>query len=167
MATIASPNPLANESFGYAVAISGNTAVAGAPYEKVGKDLSAGYAYAFDASTGALMANFTSPNPQEGGDYGYSVGISGNTVVVGAIGESVGEDALAGRAYVYDNVAYAASAPVPINLTLVAEGAAAAALVVAAGVLAYRSHRTRQPARKLQDETSTAFVLSKTCHAFC
>ena len=51
------------------------------------------------ASAGTELA---SPNSQASGFFGYSVAISGTTVVVGAFGEAVGTAQLAGHAYVFD-----------------------------------------------------------------
>jgi uncharacterized protein (DUF2345 family) len=85
--------------FGRGVAISGNTVVAGAPGQFTNQQ---GEAYVFvkPASGWTNMtetARLTPSDGVEGDTFGYSVGISGNTVVVGALGALN----LQGAAYVY------------------------------------------------------------------
>jgi hypothetical protein len=66
-------------AFGFAVAISGDTAV-------VGEEESSGAAYVFvrNATTWTQQALLTASNAEAGDFFGMSVAISGNTVVVGA-----------------------------------------------------------------------------------
>ncbi len=90
--TLTSPNPRTGAvpgEFGLSVAVSGDTVAVGAPYEVVGASQTYPYgrAYVFDAATGALTANLTSPSPQDDGRFGSSVALSGSTLVVGAEGE--------------------------------------------------------------------------------
>ena len=97
--TLTSPTDEVGD-FGAAVAISGNLVVVGAP----GIDSSAGQAYVFSATTGALLWTLSSPNAVLGGSFGLSVAISGNLVVVGAPEENsaIGSVAVAGNAYVFN-----------------------------------------------------------------
>jgi|JI6StandDraft_1071083.scaffolds.fasta_scaffold00569_9 hypothetical protein len=87
----------AGDSFGRAVAISGNTLIVGAPYEDSvansvnGNPLdntaaAAGAAYVFISSGGtwSLQAYLKAGNSGAGDQFGYSVAISGDTVIVGA-----------------------------------------------------------------------------------
>ncbi len=96
---LTSPNVDAYGEFGSSVAISGTTVVVGAPYETASGFSSAGHAYVFRASTGALVSTLTSPNAQANGRFGISVAVSGPTVVVGAPFETVAGQTLAGHAY--------------------------------------------------------------------
>jgi len=100
--TLTSPNALAGGHFGESVSVSGTTVVVGAPDESAGGQDSAGNAYVFDATDGSFITELTSPTPQAGGEFGFSVSISGTTVVVGAPGEMVGPLLQAGHAYVLD-----------------------------------------------------------------
>ena len=104
--TLTSPNAQANGQFGRSVAVSGTTVVVGAPLESAGTPVQthAGHAYVFDATDGSLITTLTSPNAQTIGFFGFSVAVSGTTVVVGALGESAGTPAqtFAGHAYVFD-----------------------------------------------------------------
>ncbi|MGA3352731.1 MAG: FG-GAP repeat protein [Acidimicrobiales bacterium] len=84
------------DDFGYAVAISGTTLVAGAP----GYSKNAGRTYLF-AGSGQLWKQIGSLKGSDtaAGDYlGYSVGISGDVAVAGADGHSKS----AGRAYLFE-----------------------------------------------------------------
>src|SRR5438876_640920 len=67
-----------------------------APDERVGTTSGAGHAYIF-ATSGTFIAMLTSPTPQSGGAFGFSVGLDGVTVVVGAPGET----SQAGHAYIF------------------------------------------------------------------
>jgi len=95
-----SPNVQASGLFGFSVASSGGLVVIGAPHENVSGQLDAGHAYVLSAKTGALISTLTSPNAQTYGYFGYSVAISGKTVLVGAPYENVSGQLDAGHAYV-------------------------------------------------------------------
>ena len=71
-----------NDRFGYSVALSGDTALVGAP----GGDSSAGAAYVFERSgvTWTQRAELTSTDAGYDGRFGYSVALSGDTALVGA-----------------------------------------------------------------------------------
>jgi len=99
--TLTSPNAQFDGLFGLSVAISGTTVVVGAPRETVNSLPRAGHAYVFDATDGSITT-LTSPNAQAGGEFGWSVSISGTTVVVGAPFETVNALSEAGHAYVFD-----------------------------------------------------------------
>jgi hypothetical protein len=94
------------DGFGYSVAISGNTLVVGAPGVPVGGHAGQGAAYVFTAS-GSGWANMTQTAELTASDgvagdwFGYSVAISGNTVVVGAPDAMVGTNSDQGAAYVF------------------------------------------------------------------
>ena len=94
-------NTDAGDRFGYSVAISGDTVVVGAPGESsnatgIGGDQAdnsvpeAGAAYVFvrNGVTWTQQAYLKASNTDAGDEFGYSVAISGDTVVVGAYGES-------------------------------------------------------------------------------
>src|SRR5207253_225904 len=82
------------------VAVSGNTVVVGAAAEATG-GYQSGSAYVFNATTGALLTTLNNPTPAAYDDFGYSVAVSGNTVVVGAVGDDTGAQH-AGSAYVFN-----------------------------------------------------------------
>ena len=103
--TLTSPTPQStvfDRGFGFSVSISGTTVVVGAPEETANALSGAGHAYVFDATTGSLITTLTSPNAQMNGEFGFSVSISGTTVVVGATFETANAQSFAGHAYVFD-----------------------------------------------------------------
>jgi hypothetical protein len=101
--TLTSPNPEVNGFFGVSVSISGTTLVVGALGETANAHSGAGHAYVFDATDGSLITTFTSSTPETNGNFGYSVSISGTTVVVGAPTETANALSIAGHAYVFDS----------------------------------------------------------------
>lgn len=80
----------AGDYFGYSVAIEGNRIIVGARNEDPNGNLDAGCAYVFDLPPGSsswvettkLIASDVTPNRE---DAGYSVGLSGNSAIVGAL----------------------------------------------------------------------------------
>jgi len=95
LAGLKGSNTVTNDGFGYAVAISGTTAVVGAP----GHAGDAGRAYVFEkVGTGwKQAAQLKGSDTTAGDEFGESVAISGTTAVVGAPGHGKS----AGRAYVF------------------------------------------------------------------
>jgi hypothetical protein len=94
-----------DEGLGYSVAVSGKTVVAGAPSATVGGQASAGAAYVFTEGTNgwstSTQATELLPTKSEANaQFGYSVAISGKTIVVGATdAEVIGPEN--GAAYVF------------------------------------------------------------------
>jgi trimeric autotransporter adhesin len=93
-------NSEANDSFGFSVAVSGNTVVVSAPAEDsdaVGVDgnqesnlaLTSGAAYLFKRKDGEWEQNnyIKASNTNANDLFGFSVSISGNTILIGATGE--------------------------------------------------------------------------------
>ena len=91
------PEPETGDQFGFSVAISGDTVVVGAPYHDIPSG-GAGAAYIFtrSGSTWTQQQKIQSSDIEGGDDFGYSVAISGDTVIVGAFDESS-----AGAAYIF------------------------------------------------------------------
>ena len=106
--TLHSPNAYGtsdSDYFGYSVAISGNYAVVGAHGEKDAGGTNSGKAYIFDATTGSLLHTLHNPNaygPSATDQFGYSVAISGNRVVVGAWYEDDAPSNDSGKVYIFD-----------------------------------------------------------------
>jgi FG-GAP repeat protein len=93
-------NTEANDFFGFSVAVSGDTVVVGAPREASNATgvngnqsdnsaTSAGAAYVFvrSGTTWSQQAYLKASNTETGDDFGFSVAVSGDTIVVGAWGE--------------------------------------------------------------------------------
>jgi len=98
--TLLKPIPITDDQFGTSVAIDGNTVVVGAIGDDTGAT-DAGAAYLFDASSGSLNQTLLKSTPVTDDEFGTSVAIAGNTVVVGAIGDDTGATD-AGAAYLFD-----------------------------------------------------------------
>ncbi len=92
--TLIPSDPAPGDQFGFSVAVSGDTAVSGA----YAKDQKAGSAYVFERSGGlwAERQKLAASDAAAGNSFGDSVGISGDTVIAGAVGNG-GEP---GAAYV-------------------------------------------------------------------
>ena len=85
------------DEFGNTVAVSGNTAIIGAPY----RNSYQGAAYVFTCSgtpcTWRQQQELTAADGAHGNVFGYSVAVSGNTALIGAIGNNSSR----GAAYVF------------------------------------------------------------------
>lgn len=93
----------AGDRFGYSVAVSGDTAVVGAPY----RNSSRGAAYVFVRNAGTWVQPEQQKLVAIGGEandgFGWSVAISGETIIVGVFSDNVVGDTLnkEGSAYVF------------------------------------------------------------------
>ena len=90
----------AQDYFGRAVAVSGTTAIVGAPWDDDNGDTS-GSAYLFDTTTGAQVAKLLPSDGASADYFGYAVAISGTTAIVGAWANDA-PVANAGSAYLFD-----------------------------------------------------------------
>jgi hypothetical protein len=96
-AKLTAPDPAANDSFGYSAAISGSTAVIGAPGDN--SNTGAAYVFVHSAGTGwSRQATLIASDAASGAELGYSVALYGSTAVLGAVAGNLG----AGAAYVFD-----------------------------------------------------------------
>ncbi len=83
---IIAPDASAADQYGFAVAIDGDTAVVGAPFKDgTQSDQGKVYVYTRNALTGvwALTDTLLSPTPRKSGQFGFSVAVSGNRIIVG------------------------------------------------------------------------------------
>lgn len=102
--------------YGSSVGISGggNTVVVGGPLVTVGSNAGQGAAYVFVApstgwaTTSTATAELNATGGAAGSELGYSVGISGTTVVAGATGATIVSSTQPGAAYVFTSTAVAA-----------------------------------------------------------
>jgi hypothetical protein len=111
-AKLTASDGLAGDQLGFAVALSGATAVAGAPHDEVGVNSSQGAAYVFSQpgdgwgskEIGEIVtqaAKLTASDGAADNELGQSVGISATTVVAGAPLAKVGSNMEQGKAYVF------------------------------------------------------------------
>jgi hypothetical protein len=101
--TLSNPDPAVDDQFGNAVAVSGDRVVVGAYGDDTGAG-NAGTVYAYDlGGETPAMPTLTLHDPSPAGDdqFGISVAVSGNRLVVGVYGDDTG-GLDAGAAYVYD-----------------------------------------------------------------
>src|SRR5580765_403385 len=77
---------------GYSVAVDGNIAVVGAPYETAGA-LESGVVRVYDAFAGRLLQTLTNRSPEDFEYFGVAVAISGTRVVIGASQDNTGAPA--------------------------------------------------------------------------
>jgi hypothetical protein len=96
----------AEDKLGWSVAASDDTIVVGAPLHKVGSNVSQGAAYVFVMpalgwASATQTAELTASGGAAGDALGFSVAVSGDTIVVGAPGHTVGSDPGQGTAYVF------------------------------------------------------------------
>jgi hypothetical protein len=93
----------AGDAFGTAVALSGNTALIGAPNDQAVGATRTGVAYVFrgQGTSWTLEARLTAPDPNADDFFGSSVALYGETAVVGAQGDDITSGADAGSAYVF------------------------------------------------------------------
>lgn len=100
---VSNPSPQSQDEFGGALAMSGDLLVVGAHKKDIGAE-DAGAAYVFDLTSltpGVPVQVIHNPESAIGDWFGYSVGVSGERVVVGAPNDDAGASN-AGRAYVFD-----------------------------------------------------------------
>ncbi|MFN2500688.1 MAG: carboxypeptidase regulatory-like domain-containing protein [Pyrinomonadaceae bacterium] len=97
------PAGAANDFFGGNVAISGDTAVVGADSDDVGANRDQGSAFVFvrTGTTWALQSQLNAVGGAADDQFGSSVAISGDSVIVGAFADDVGTNGQQGSAYVF------------------------------------------------------------------
>ncbi len=93
----------ANDAFGNAVALSGDTILVGVPTHQVGTNAAQGaaYVYARSGTTWTQQQELTAADGLANDQFGVSVSVSGETVLVGASSHTVGNNAHQGSAYVF------------------------------------------------------------------
>jgi len=92
----------AGDQFGAAVALSGNTAVIGAPFDDVtGVDEGSAYVFVRNGASWSLQQKLNTTDGAANDGFGFSVVLSGDTVVVGALFDDIGTTADQGSAYVF------------------------------------------------------------------
>jgi hypothetical protein len=94
------------DQLGYSVAVSGSTIVAGARFHLVGANARQGAAYVFTMPTSGWAnatqtAELTASDGAKGDQLGYSVAVSGSTIVAGAPLHEVGANSEQGAVYVF------------------------------------------------------------------
>ena len=92
------------DQFGFSLAASADLALIGAPAHEVAANADQGQAYVFLQSSGAwrdLGAPLVAADGAIGDNFGFSMAMSGDTVVIGAPGHRVDDQPFQGAAYVF------------------------------------------------------------------
>lgn len=106
--TLTNPNAFgttASDFFGFDVDIDGNYAIVGAYQEDYSGGSGSGRAYIYNVTTGALVHTLDDPNAfstPAGDQFGWSVGISGNNAIIGALNEDDSGGSGSGKAYIFN-----------------------------------------------------------------
>ena len=97
-AKLTASDAAAGDRLGISVAISGDTIVVGADFDNdAGSFSGSAYVFVRSGTSWSQQAKLTAGDGAAGDQFGFNVGISGETVVVGAVGDDSG----AGSAYVF------------------------------------------------------------------
>jgi hypothetical protein len=93
-------------SFGTSVSISGDTAVIGTGNERFGPFNNVGAIYIFERIDGVWTqkVRISNPDPANSDQFGYSVGVSGNTIIASSHGDDNGPFFSSGSAYIFVRV---------------------------------------------------------------
>ncbi len=92
------------DQFGGSVAVSGDTAVVGAPGDQCpagGESCGAAYVYGFDGTSWVEVQKLTASDAAVNDFFGFSVSVSGDTAVVGSLGHACPAGENCGAAYVF------------------------------------------------------------------
>ena len=94
----------AGDTFGNAVVFEGDTALIGAYAALIGENFSQGAAYVFTLQDGTWTQaqKLVAPDGQMFENFGYSLGLSGTTAMIGADAAQVGANSFQGAVYVFD-----------------------------------------------------------------
>jgi hypothetical protein len=94
----------ADNFFGWSVAISDSTIVVGAWPDDIGANVDQGSAYVFNRVGGSWIETqkLTASDGTVGDHFGWSVAVSGSTIIVGALSDKIGANFFQGSAYVFD-----------------------------------------------------------------
>jgi hypothetical protein len=102
-AKLTAPDGMPNDSFGQTVSLDGDTALAGAPFAKVGDNFlqGAGYVFTRSGTTWSLQTKLTADDGQPLDRLGFAVALDGNTAFCSALGASFNGETNRGAAYVF------------------------------------------------------------------
>jgi FG-GAP repeat protein len=102
-AKLIAPDGMPNDSFGQTVSLDADTALAGAPFAKVGDNFLQGAAYVFTRSgaTWSLQTKLTTDDGQPLDRLGFAVALDGNGALCSALGASFNGEPNRGAAYVF------------------------------------------------------------------
>jgi hypothetical protein len=96
-------NGASGDNFGWSVALSGNTALVGAPFKTVGSHPFQGVVYVFTDTRGtwSKSAELTARDGATGDNFGWALSLAGSTALIGALWHGTDKDPGRGAAYVF------------------------------------------------------------------
>ncbi len=102
-APVVDPTAEFGDNFGYSIGVSGNYSIAGAPYDDIGANNNQGSAsiFQFDGTGWVFMQKLTDATGAANDQFGISVSISGNYVIVGAWQDAIGTNTNQGSVSIY------------------------------------------------------------------
>ncbi len=111
-ARLVAPDGVANDFFGYSVAVSGNVVLVGAyGVDDSGTDSGAAYAFRFNGTNWAFERKIRALDGQPGDFFGFCVDLSGNTAVIGAhADDDLGPNSGAAYVFQYDGARWVQAA---------------------------------------------------------
>ena len=95
------PNGAMSDHFGWSVAVEGDTLLVGAMYDYTGGGKGSVYVFTRNGSTWTQQQELIANDGEPGEHFGYSVAISGDTLLVGAPNDKIGANTDQGSAYVF------------------------------------------------------------------
>jgi FG-GAP repeat protein len=100
---LTSSDGAANDQFGVNIAMDAGTLVVATRFDDVGANVDQGSAYVFAKEDGAWVEqqHLIASDGAAGDFFGFSVALSGGTIVIGATMDDIGSNANQGSAYVY------------------------------------------------------------------
>ena len=103
-AKITASDGLPDDTFGYSVSISGDYAIVGKRFDNVGENFDQGSAYVFHQTgiTWTQEAKLTAADGASLDSFGWSVSISEDIAIIGALNDKVGANTSQGSAYVFE-----------------------------------------------------------------
>lgn len=92
-----------DDQFGYAVALDGDTALVAAAFGDVGKNVNQGAVYVFTRGPGGWTQaqKLVADDGAAGDQFGWSIAVDGDLVIVGSRGSDIGANGSQGAAYVF------------------------------------------------------------------
>lgn len=100
--TIANPEAEDGDQFAYSMAIEGDYAVFGVPYDDNGLTNNTGEVYVYDLSAQSVVRTISAPASSESGGFGQDVDVYNDYIVVGAPQVAKGAATQAGEAYIFE-----------------------------------------------------------------
>lgn len=95
------PDAASGDRFGSQLALDGNYALIGSPWDDNNNGIKGGSVYLFDISSGDLLQKFTAPDGASGHWFGISMAIDGDSALIGSRWDYKNETEI-GSAYLFD-----------------------------------------------------------------